>query len=405
MAWPAALQKAIGRDQGPQLWSSQTWVPSSAASTTLQQQQNADLSRPSEGVLIILRYRATIGVAAYTSLNAEAPQNLLQSVRIYGNNTRTSQTVPYNGSGATLFAMGSMMDTSGTGTPSVQYITSSVAAVQNRQPRLSSPMGLAVGTAAGQFGGVASYDVETHYYLPFGPFGAHGAMRTLFSQRDSDWQRTMAFTVALGTVTTTGGADAFGVKGGTTTLAFTGYGGVGNPAFNIYLIPTLQASATGAVIAAYTPGVIQRNVQAPATAPTANGTQQLLALLQNYDTSTIYCKTGVVTALGDYLSLSDNIFTKYYLTVGGKPIITLNDQYSFKAWEEYKCQGQFPQGYTAWSSVAGGDKFNWKSIFKAPTAGTQFNFYADIVGAANQQAEIFQEQVLVEPAIIGGNAS
>lgn len=403
MPWPAALQKSIGRDQGPQLWSSQSWAPG-AANVTLQQQQNADLSRPSEGVLIILRYRATVGVAAYTSLNAEAPQNLLQSVRIYGNNSRTSQTVPYNGSGASLFGLGSMFDTSGTGAGSVQYITSSVAAVQNRQPRLSSPMGLTVGTAAGQFGGVASYDVETHYYLPFGPFGAKSEFRTLFSQRDSDWNRTMAFTLTLGTNPTTGAADAFGVKGGTTTLVFTGYGGVGNPTVNVYLIPTLQASATGAVIAAYTPGVIQRNVQAPTTAPTANGNQQLLALLQNYDTPGIIVKAGVVTAAGDYSSLSDNIFTKYYLTVGGKPIITLNDQFSFKAWEEYKCQGLFQQGYTAWSSVGGGDKFNWKSIFKAPTAGTQFNLYADIAGAANQQSEIFQEQVLVQPAIIGGNA-
>lgn len=404
MAWPTALQQTIGRDQGPQLWSSQSWTPGTVA-VTLQQQQMADLSRPSEGVLIIIRYRATIGVAAYTSLNAEAPQNILQTARIYGNNSRAGQMAPFNGSGASLYALGSMFDTSGTGAASVQYITSSVAAVQNRQPRLSSPMGLTVGTAAGQFGGVASYDVETHYYLPFGPFGASAAFRTLFSQRDADWNRTMAFTLTLGTNPTTGAADAFGVKAGTTTLAFTGYGGVGNPQVNVYLIPTLQASATGAVVAAYVPGVIQRNVSSPATAPTSNGNQQLLQLLQNYDTSAITIKSGVVTAAGDYSSLSDNIFTKYYLTVGGKPLIQLNDQFSFKAFSEYKCQGLFPQGYTAWSSVAGGDKFNWKSIFKAPVAGTQFNLYADVVGAANQQAEIWQEQILIQPAVIGGNAS
>lgn len=401
MAFPAALQKSVGRDQGPQLWSSQTWTPGSA-NVQIQQQQMADLSRPSEGVLIIVRYRATVGVAAYTSLNAEAPQNILQNVRIYGNNARTSQTVPYNGSGATLFALGSMFDTSGVG--GKQYITSSVPNQQNRQPRLSSPMGLAVGTANGQFGGVASYDVETHYYLPFGPFGAPAAFRTLFSQRDADWNRTMAFTLLLGTNPTTGVADAFGVKAGTTTLTFTGYAGAGNPTVNVYLIPSLQASPSAPIITSYTPGVIQRNVQSPPTAPTASGNQQLLALLQNYDTSSISIKTGVVTAAGDYSSLSDNIFTKHYLTVGGKPIIQMNDQFSLKDFYEYKCQGLFPQGYTAWSSVGGGDKFWWKAIFKAPTAGTQFNLYADIVGAANQQAEIFQEQVLVQPVVIGGNA-
>lgn len=403
MAWPKALQKAIGRDQGPQLWFSSTFTPVSSGTVQVQSQQPADLSRPSEGVMIIVRYRATIGTAAYASLNAEAPQNLLGQIRLYGNNGRTGATVPYYGSGATLFALDSMFDTSGVG--GKQWITSSVAGSFARMPRLSSPMGLTVGTAIYEFGGVASYDVETHYYIPFGPFGGTALQGLLFSQRDADWNRTMNIQLTFGG--NTGAAtDNFGVKGSSGTLAFTAYGsGSGNPSVNVYLIPTLQQSATGAVVTQYNSGVIQRNAQAPQASPVNNATNTQIALLQNYDTPEIMVKTGVVTSLGDYSSLSDSIFTKLYNTVGGKPVVQLNDEYSQKDWYEQKVQGLFPQGYTALDWVGAGYRMNWARVFKAPTAGTQWILSADIAGASNQQAEIIQEQVLVEPSVVSSVAS
>ena len=402
MAWGTALKKAIGRDQGPQLWFSAAFTPVTSGNVTVQQPQMADLSRPSEGVMIVVRYRATIAVAAYASLNAEAPQNLLQQVRLYGNNSRVGSAVPFYGSGASLFAMDSMFDTSGVG--GRQWITSSVSPnAFYRQPRLSSPMGIqTIGTGTGEFGGEASYDIETHYYIPFAPFGGTPLQALLFSQRDADWNRTMALTLTFGG-NTTASTDNFGVKGSSGTLAFTGYGGAGNPTVDVYLIPTLQQSTTGAVVTQYTPGVIQRNVAAPATAPTNNGTNTLINLLQNYDTPNIVVKTGVVTSLGDYSSLSDSIFTKLYVTVGGKPVVQFNDEWSQKDWYEQKVQGLFPQGYTAINWVGGGYRMHWLRIFRAPTAGTQWNLSADIAGASNQQAEIFQEQVLIEPSVIGGS--
>src|SRR5487761_1051850 len=148
MAWPKALLKGIGRDQGPQLWFSSNFTPAGSGTVTVQQPQTADLSR------------------------------------LYGNNSRTGSTVPFFGSGASLFALDSMFDTSGVG--GKQYLTNSVSAGVVRQPRLSSPMGLTIGTAVGEFGGVASYDIETHYSIPFGPFGGNPVQGMLFSQRDSD---------------------------------------------------------------------------------------------------------------------------------------------------------------------------------------------------------------------------
>ena len=80
MALPQALLKAVGRDQGPQLWFSSPFTPATGGNVSVQSPSFADLSRPSSHVKIVLRYRATVAVAAYASLSAEAPQNLLQNV-------------------------------------------------------------------------------------------------------------------------------------------------------------------------------------------------------------------------------------------------------------------------------------------------------------------------------------
>lgn len=391
---PAALRKAIGRDQGPQLWFSSSFTPAASGNVQVSSPSFADLSRPSLGVKIVLRYRATVGVAAYTSINAETPQNLLQNVNLFGNRSRTGSTVPYNGSGATLFALNSFFKTDGVAAR--QFIGTS------RTPRLGSPMGLTIGTPSGNnFGGVGSFDVQTEYYVPFGPFGGNPLSSLLFSQRDSDWNRTLALQLTIGGGTTTGAADTFGVKAGTTTLAFTGFGGTGTPQVFVYLIPTLQAgnSVDTQILNMYRSGIIQRNSQAPSASMTSTSTNALLALLQNRDTARIITKAGVTSALGDYSSLSDSIFTKNYLTVGGKPVIQLNDQWSQQGWYEGKAEGQAPQGYNCIDFVGGGTQFHWPRIFRAPKAGEQFNLSADITGAANQAAEIMQEQVLEQPVV------
>ena len=366
---PAALRKAVGRDQGPQLWFSSPFTPATAGNVQVASPSFADLSRPSIGVKIVLRYRATVGTAAYASLNAEAPQNLLQNVNLYGNRARTGATVPYNGSGATLFALNSFFKTDGVAAR--QFIGTF------RQNRLSSPMGLTNGVpnTTGNFGGIGSFDIQSEYFVPFGPFGGNTAAST----------------------------DNFGVKGASGSLAFTGYAGVGSPMVFVYLIPTLQAGnkADTQIINMYRAGVIQRNSQASQASMTTTATNSQLALLQNRDTPKIISKAGVVTALGDYSSLSDSIFTKQYLTVGGKPVVQLNDQWSQQGWYESKLEGEAPQGYDVIDFVGGGTQFHWPRIFRAPSGAEQFALSADITGAANQAAEIMQEQVLEQPVVAG----
>jgi len=397
MSLPQALLKAVGRDQGPQLWFQSPFTPATSGNIQVQSPSFADLSRPASHVKVVLRYRATIGTAAYASLNAEAPQNLLQNVYLFGKRARTNSTTIYNGSGATLFALNSMFETDGSAAR--QFITTPGGAY-TRMPRLGAPMGLTVGTGSGNFGGLGAWDVSSEYVIPFGPFGGNPKTDFLFSQRDADWSRTMQMILTIGgnTGATT---DNFGVKGTSGTLAFTGYGGTGSPMVFVYLVPTLQDGNTAdtKIINMYRSGVIQRATQNPSASMTATATQQLLALLQNYDTPRIITKAGVTTALGDYSSLSDSILTKQYLTIGGKPITQFNDQWSQQGWYEEKAQGQAPAGYNLIDFVGGGVRMHWGRILRAPKAGEQFNIASDVVGAANQSAEILQEQVLEEPVV------
>lgn len=400
MSLPQALLKAIGRDQGPQLWFSAPFTPPASGTVPVQSPSFADLSRPASHVKIVVRYRATIGTAAYSSLNAEAPQNLLQSVYLFGKRARTNSTTIYNGSGATLFGLNSLF--SDHGVAARQFITNPGGS-PFRTSRLSSPMGLSIGTGQGNFGGVGAWDIQSEYVIPFGPFGGSPKTDLLFSQRDADWNRTMQLNMTFGgnTGVAGGGTDNFGVKGATGTLAFTGFGGVGSPTVYVYLIPTLQDGNTAdtKILNMYRSGVIQRATQTPSASIATTNVNALLALLQNYDTPSILTKAGVVTGLGDYSSLSDAILTKQYLTIGGKPITQLNDQWSQQGWYEDKASGQAPQGYNLINFVGGGTKLHWGRILRAPAPGTQMNLSSDISGAANQAAEILQEQVLEEPVV------
>lgn len=397
MGLPQSLLKAIGRDQGPQLWFSSPFTPATAGNVTVQSPSFADLSRPASHVKIVLRYRATVGTAAYASLNAEAPQNLLQNVYLFGKRARTNSTTIYNGSGATLFGLNSAFKNNGVAAR--QFITFPSGSPV-RMPRLSSPMGLAVGTASGNFGGIGAWDVQSEYVIPFGPFGGGPKQDLLFSQRDADWNRTMQMILQIGG-NTSAATDNFGVKGASGTLAFTGFGASGSPMVYVYLIPTLQDGNTAdtKIINSYRSGVIQRATQAPSASLATTSTNALLALLQNYDTPKIITKSGVTNSLGDYVSLSDSILTKQYLTIGGKPITQFNDEWSQQGWYEEKSEGQMPQGYNEIDFVGGGVKLHWGRILRAPSAAQQMNLSSDITGASNQAGEILQEQVLEEPVI------
>lgn len=395
MSLPQALLKAVGRDQGPQLWFSSTFTPATNGNVTVQSPSFADLSRPASHVKIVLRYRATVAVAAYASLNAEAPQNLLQNVYLFGKRARTNSTTIYNGSGATLFGLNSIFETDGS--PARQFIANP-AGVNTRMPRLGAPMGLTIGTVAGDFGGIGAWDVQSEYVIPFGPFGGNPKTDLLFSQRDADWNRTMQMILTIGG-NTTAATDNFGVKGASGTLAFTGYGGTGSPTVYVYTVPTLQDGNTAdtKIINMYRSGVIQRATVTPSASMASTGTNVLLALLQNWDTPRIITKAGVITTLGDYSSLSDAILTKQYLTVGGKPITQFNDQWSQQGWYEEKAQGQAPAGYNLIDFIGGGVRLHWGRILRAPSG--QFNINSDVIGAANQAAEILQEQTLEEPVV------
>lgn len=365
----------IAMDQGPQLWFS---APAGFGAN-VQATQPANLSLPSLGVQVIWRGRITVATTAYSTLNCEAPQNILQNITVNGKRARVGSATVYDGSGASLFLDDSAMEQLG------GHLRINSVLI----PRLTSPVGLAVGTTSGTFGGIGTFDVEVEYYVPFAPFGSSNAIQTLYSQRDSDWNRTMNFTASIGT------SASFGTGAGTVTA--TAYGSAtGSPTVYVYLIPTLQNGNGYNLLSQYQAGFCQRTPVAFSLA-TAGSNTQIRQLDSQYDTSRIYTKAGVIDSNGDYVSLSDDIVSQFFLTRGNKPLVQFNDTFSQKRHAERKNNTILPQGLNLIDFVGSHSKSQPAAALQATNAATQLVLSGNWTATSNGQLEILQEEILENP--------
>ena len=78
------LASILGRNQGPELFFQQTFA-------TLQSPvipKNLNVNRPLERIHIVWRGRVTIAGANFTAVAAEAPQTIIQRIRLVGTHQR-----------------------------------------------------------------------------------------------------------------------------------------------------------------------------------------------------------------------------------------------------------------------------------------------------------------------------
>ncbi len=78
------VHSILGRNQGPELFYQQQF----AAGTQPIIPKNLNLNRPMERLHLVFRGRVTIGVANYTAVAAEAPQTIIQRIRVFGTHRR-----------------------------------------------------------------------------------------------------------------------------------------------------------------------------------------------------------------------------------------------------------------------------------------------------------------------------
>lgn len=374
---------------GPELFYSYAWV---ALQNTIIP-RNIQLNRPLQGVLIQWKGRVVIATAAYTAVAVEAPQTILQRLTLRGTHAQFGSLTPFDGSGATLFALSRLFSTGGGRGNSVIITNAAVAGGQPvRQPDLTKPMGITPGggaPAANTFGAIGTFDVEVDWYIPMYPYGFPDAQAVGYLLDPTDWGQTLQLQIQNGDF------SSFGTNAGA-NVTFSAFGsGAGTPVINILL----DYVSLGPLRNSIKKAVCIRNIQSPAGVLGSTANAVRLQLLQNYKTATVTQKTGSILAGTSsgvivYATLSDTLVDQTVLRTDNKPL--KNFQFNSVTSEFYgnRYQTVQPQGYLGISFV---DGYNALTVFPGDglPGGTQFDVAANVLTAgASEACEIVQEMIL-----------
>lgn len=374
---PRDLASILGRNQGPEKFFDQPF----AALTAPMIPKNLNLARPCERIHLVWRGRVTIGVANYAAVAAEAPQTILQSVRITGTHRRYGSLIPVDITGAWAFALSRLTRERGCSL----YINGV------RQPELNVPLAQVGAT----FGNVGAYDLEIHYDIPVGPILPPNSKLAVipFMWTAPDWADTMQIQPFFGDAT------SFGTPGVGTTVAFSAFGGAGGvPTLSIFqnyeiLGPLANAIAPAIVIRS------SRGVGAPAQ--TTNNAVRL-TLLQKQRTTNIFFKAGQLLAgssagVSVFGAMDDALLDFTQPIVDNKPIRNNQSNLASKEYLGYAFATVIPGGYNGFTFD---DSMNPLTFYRGDQipGGSTFELDANVLKTnVLGQVEVLQEQVIGDP--------
>lgn len=362
----------LGRYQGPELFDSFTFT---ALQTYNSRPINID--RPIEGMWVELRYRVTVTVAPYAAVSPEAPQNFLQQILINGQHRDFGGVVPFNISGATVYAWPYLFNP---GTAGGETIINGVRAANPGRPMVS-PFSGAVGT----------YDIIQTYYLPFGPCLGRGTSSkramTNFLLQGLDWGNTLRLQLRFGD------GSAFGDPTGA-TVAFSGFGGAGSATCNIHF----NYAILGELRNRMRSGVVFRN-ENTLTQFVSAATNQRMLDLSHQITANVMVKSGVLQTTGltagvqTLASLSDVQLDRTQIIADNKAIRNNQSNFVSKSYLENFFGGVMPTGYFVQSFI---DSQNPLTAYRGDglSGGAQFILQSDILTAnANNRQMVVQEYI------------
>lgn len=355
--------------------------------------QAVDLTLPIRGFRFIVKGRVAVATANYTSVNPESLLNLISSIQITGTNRRQGGNVtPINMDLATLFAIGQItQNKSGylqvngvqASRPGVPYV---ISGQQNNGATI-----VPLTTAGSPYDFIISVDVPM---APFGLSGDKGPMEMGFIMRQEEWKDSVTFKFVTPAVVDNA-ANPLGLSAATTVTAITAFGsGSGSPTIDIYSLPVSMGSVRGGV----TPGVISRTTQPINTALlTVTGNNVELLRLQKQMSPRIYIKAGVGTASPVFTSLSDTLVGAVGFQIGtDRNVRDVLDWFAHRseAIEHYDLLAI--QGYNVLDFIQAG---NPDSAYPGDQVGDGAvpRVVANVVGVANGQALVVQEQILQKP--------
>ena len=373
-----AVASLLGRYQGPELFFQQPFV----ALTSPIIARNINLTRPLDSIKLVWRGRVVVAVANYAAVAAEAPQTIIQRIRLSGTHRLYNQLVPIDISGATAFAWARLYQSQG----------STLIINGARQPELSVPLAQLAAT----FGNIATYDLEIHYHIPLGP-QLHPSSRIAgipFCYLPQDWADSLQLQIFFGDAT------SFGTLGGGGTTTFTAFGsGAGSPSVSIYCNYLILGPLANSIQAAVTVRNEQTTVGQSAAAIAAG---VRLSLLQKQKTTNVVVKSGTMLAgtssgVQVYATLADTILERTQIVLDNKPVRNNSNNFAAKEFIARQFNTVYPGGYLGFSFI---DSMNPLTYFRGDQVpgGSTFELDSDIATAgATQSFSLIQEQVFGTP--------
>jgi hypothetical protein len=324
-------QIQLGRNQYPELLYQNTTETFAAPSQPIISDY-INLNRPLGDFLVQWKGRVKVTVANYTAVSPDAPQNLLQNFRVYGNHRVFNQQVPWNISGASAFLLGRLSQATG----GSEAIVNNTRVSDPGQPQTA---GVALTTAG------SPYDLELFWWFPMYPLIGQGRDAKIqglpYYLNGDDWGNSLKVQWQWGDAT------AFGDPTGA-AVAFSAYGSdAGTPTISLYGNYAINGDFIGRL---GNPGVVTRNevfinTLTAVTAQPAN----MLALQQN-PTTNIIVRSGVLdthqsAGVQTYASLSDRQLDQTSIWVdSNKPVRNNWSNMSYKAYAQGKLNTIIPQG-------------------------------------------------------------
>jgi hypothetical protein len=371
------IASILGRNQGPEQFFQQAF-------TALQSPvipKNINLNRPMERLHLIWQGRVTISGENYAVVAAEAPQTIIQRVRLTGTHKVFNALVPLDMSGATIFAWSRLFRQRGCSL----YINGI------RQPEPNVPF-FQVGST---FGNIGVYDIAIHYDIPLTPIlppsSKLGCVPFLFMP--SDWADTLQLQLFFGDET------SFGTPGASTVVAFSAIGSnTGSPLVTILANYEILGPLAGQIQGA----VVVRNEQLNVAPVLANGQNIQLQLLQKQKTLNVVVKTGTILAgtsggVQVFNELSDAILEQTQIQVDNKPIRNNFLNAAAREYGGYAFDTVLPEGYL---NFPFDDSTNPLTYFRGDlvAGGSTFALQTQVInGGSTAAASVVQEQVFGTP--------
>ena len=383
-----AQNTMIGREQGPELFFSQTITLGglTGGAVIVQVPRTLTLNRPLESITIVLRGRLVVGAYDYTSVSPEHFTNLLQQIQLTGIHRVFGNLVPIRISGAMAFVWNRLFRTTGN--------TLMINGLRAQDPTIPLTYNSPAAATALLFAGLqGTYDFEVYYEIPLGPLlppSAGEAQRGVsFLYLPQDWADSLQLQISLGDRT------SLGVPQTSTPTTWTSFGSAsGTPSLEVHL----NYSILGAFGNALKTGVTIRTEQSfSAFTALANATR--LSLLQKQITTNVVLKSGITqvsAAPPVFGSVSDVQLGRSMIMVDNKPIRNNQNNGVAKTFGMTNFNTVWPQGYLVFSFI---DSQNPLTAYRGDglQGGSTFEIDTDIL-----TANAGNLQTMVQEMVYGG---